>query len=399
VWETVDSLSSDSPDAWKHKLRSLSAASLTSAVRVLRSMPGMRAQADDFDTHDHQLNTPDGVIDLRDGTVVETHPSLMHTKQTGCHYDPSMQTPKWDGFLRTTFDGDEAMIGYVRRLAGLSAIGEVTEHVLPFLYGAGQNGKTVFLETLQAVLGDYAIEAPHGFLNAGRDKHETELANLQGRRLVVASEVNENTKFDEAKMKTLTGGDRITARLMRQDYFTFQPTHTLWLMGNNQPKVTTGEHSFWRRLRLIPFAHRVSDAEKIEGLHQQLVTEEGPGILAWIVRGALDVQEHGLGEPATVVTATAEYAAEEDHLARFLEERCHIGGGSAVRIDQTELRRAYTKWCAVEGEDEVTAQGFGRRLKARHGVESVRSNGRKYYVNLTFFKAEDEQETTHWSNR
>jgi putative DNA primase/helicase len=399
VWDVIKTLPETTDPLTKHKLRSLSTRAVTNVVRFLRAMPQIRLNAEHFDTHPYQVNTPGGVVDVRTGRLTEPDPALFHTKQTGCVYDPDMPTPKWDRFLDTTFQGDQQMIGYVRRLAGLSAIGDVTEHVLPFLYGAGSNGKTVFLETLQAVLGEYATEAPHGFLLSGREKHETELASLQGRRLVVASEINENTRFDEAKMKTLTGGDRITARFMRQDYFTFQPTHTLWLMGNNQPKVTTGGHSFWRRLRLIPFTHTVTDAERIEGLQQQLVAEEGPGILAWIVCGAMEARKEGLKDPPTVLLATAEYASEEDHLARFLTERCHFGGGEVARVEQTEFRRAYAKWCMEEGEDELPAQTFGRRLRARHGVETARSHGRKYYLNVTMYRPESEEEHVHWTNR
>jgi len=364
------------------------ARAIRDAVALARTDDHMRITADRFDRHAWQLNTPGGVVNLRTGDTATPLPTLFHSKITAV--TPLAQpTPLWDRFLDVTFQGNPAIIRYVQRLVGLSAIGEVIEHVLPFFVGGGGNGKTVFLETCTSLLGDYATEAPSGFLIAGRDRHETELANLQGRRLVVASEVNENTRFDEAKMKALTGGDKITARFMRQDFFTFTPTHTLWLMGNTQPKVETGGNSFWRRLRLIPFTHTVTDAERIDNLTERLILEEGPGILQWIIRGAVEYAAAGLETPAEILAATDLYRAEEDQLGRFLDERCRIGGGDVARVEMADLRKAYEKWCRDAGEHELTGTAFGRQLKQKD-VGTAKSSGRRFYTNVTLFAPEDD---------
>lgn len=373
---------------WKKK--SLSTRSITGLVRLARADPHMRVAADQFDRHAWQLNTPDGIVNLRTGDTATPLSTLWHSKQTKVRADPDRPTPLWNQFLATTFQHDLAMEQYLQRLVGLSTIGEVIEHVLPFFHGGGGNGKTVFLETITTLLGDYATEAPSGFLLAGRDRHETEIANLQGRRLVVASEVNENTRFDEAKMKSLTGGDKITARFMRQDFFTFTPSHTLWLMGNNQPKVETGGFSFWRRLRLIPFTHTVPEKDRIDNLQERLVAEEGPGILHWIIRGAVDYARDGLNTPPQVLAATNAYKEEEDHLGRFVEERCTIGGGENARVDTTQLRHLYDDWCRDENETELNGTAFGRQLKQKFDVGSIRSNGRRYYTNIAIVEPEPE---------
>lgn len=386
--------------AWR--LKSMRARAIADAVRLARAAPPMRIAAAEFDRHPWQLNTPGGVVDLRTGAIAAATPALFHSKQTTVTPDASMRTPLWDQFLKTTFQSNAPLERYVQRLAGLTFIGEVLEHVLPFAHGPGGNGKGVFAEVLLGVAGDYGTTAPQGFLVAGRDKHETELANLQGRRVVVASEINENTKFDEAKVKALTGGDTITARFMRQDFFTFVPSHTFWLLGNSQPKVETGGDSFWRRLRLIPFTHSVPEAEKIENLQQRLVEEEGPGILHWIIQGAVDYAADGLATPAEVLAATDTYRAEEDHLGRFIDDRCSVGGGDLVRVEMSELRKAYDAWCREQHEDAVTTTAFGRQLKQRFNIGSAKSNGRRFYTNVTLYapeddsQAEDPRETDWW---
>lgn len=387
--------------AWR--IKSMRARAIGDAVRLARATPAMRIPASRFDQHPWQLNTPGGVVDLRTGQIAAPTPALFHSKQTTVTPDP-MPTPLWDRFLQTTFQGDSELVDYVQRLAGLTFIGEVLEHILPFAHGPGGNGKTVFAEVLSTIAGDYATEAPQGFLVAGRDKHETELANLQGRRMVVGSEVNENTRFDEAKVKLLSGGDKITARFMRQDFFTFTPSHTFWLLGNSQPKVETGGESFWRRLRLIPFTHTVPEAERIENLQQRLVDEEGPGILAWIIDGAVAYARSGLPTPSRVLAATNTYRAEEDHLGRFVEDRCRVGGGDHARVEMSELRRAYDAWCKEQHDEPLSAQAFGRQLRQRFDIGTAKSHGRRFYTNITLYEPEtddtdDIDRTPDWWNR
>jgi P4 family phage/plasmid primase-like protien len=377
--------------AWR--LKSMRARAIGDAVRLARAAPAMRIAAAEFDQHPWQLNTPGGVVDMRSGSIAAPTPALFHSKQTTVTPDAGMKTPLWDQFLKVTFQSNAAVERYMQRLAGLMFIGEVREHILPFAHGGGGNGKGVFAEVLSAIAGDYATSAPRNFLVVGRDQHPTELALLQGRRLVIASEINEDTKFDEAKMKALTGGDTITARFMNKDFFDFAPSHTFLLLGNSQPKVETGGDSVWRRLRLIPFTHSVTDEERIDDLQQRLVDEEGPGILAWIIRGAVGYAQDGLQTPDEVLAATDTYRAEEDHLGRFVEDRCSIGGGDIVRVEMSDLRKAYDAWCREQHEDAVTTQSFGRQLKHRFDVGTAKSNGRRFYTNIVLYAPESEPES------
>ncbi|WP_394425506.1 phage/plasmid primase, P4 family [Streptomyces sp. SGAir0957] len=366
----------------KHRARSLSHAGISAMIGMAQTDPRTVALVDTLDAHPLHLNTPAGVVDLTTGKISPSDPAAMHTRTTSVAPEFELPTPRWTQFLTDTFGEDSDIAVFVQRLAGYSASGDTRFHVLPFLNGPGGNGKSVFLDVLRILLGDYAASAPNTFLMAGQQQHETEVARLQGLRLVVVSEVNQDARFDEAKMKLLTGGDALTARFMRQDHFTFEPTHHLWLMGNHLPAVKAGGDSFWRRLRLIPFTRSVPPERKIEGLARILADEEGPGILAWIVNGAVDVFAAGLREPAAVMAFTETYAEEEDSLARFMSDCCHLGGGTHVTINTSKLRSAYDDWCRAEGETPLKPQVFGRELRTRFNVEQIRSNGRRFYVGV-----------------
>ena len=373
----------------KHRARSLSAAGIAAMVTMAQTDPRIVAPAATLDAYRMLLNTPAGAVDLTNGEMIPPDPAQMHTRSTSVAPDPEAPTPRWDRFLEQTFGGDEELLRYVQRMAGYSASGSVKWHVLPFLHGGGGNGKGVFLNVLRNLLGEYAATAPNAFLMAGGQRHETEIARLHGLRLVIASEVNQEAKFDEAKVKELTGGDGLTARFMRQDHFTFEPTHKLWLMGNHQPRVSAGGKSFWRRLRLMPFV-RTPD-EVIEDLDLLLISEEGPGILAWVVKGAVEVFKSGLQDPDSVKAATAQYAAEEDALARFLDEACHVGGGAQVRTITEVFRTAYERWCRAEGEDPMPSRQLGRELKDRFNIIRKGSNGTYSYINVALIAPADDR--------
>lgn len=395
-------LPADSTAAVKHKRGSLSAGGTSAMLAQAATDSRVTVSMDELDAHPLLLNTPGGVVDLATARIAAADPAQLHTRIAAAAPDFDMPTPRWNTFLADTFAGHTDLVPFVQQLAGYSATGVVTHHVLPFLFGPGGNGKSVFLDVARALLGDYAATAPAKFLMTGQQQHETEIARLSGLRLVICSEVNQTDRFDEAKVKILTGGDALTARFMRADHFTFTPTHKLWLMGNHQPRVSGGGDSFWRRLRMIMFSNTVPPEKQVEGLADLLVGEEGPGILAWIVRGARDVLARGLGTPASVLAATGAYAREEDSLARFVADRCHIGGGIHVRVLTGDLRGAYEQWCREEGETPLNSTAFGRELRTSHGIEQTRSNGRRYYVGLTLLAPEGDDEDTperHWSDR
>lgn len=375
-------LPDDDRAAVAHKQRSLSAAGTTATLAQAATDPRVVVALDELDARPYELNTPGGIVDLRTGALTAHDPAHLHTRITTCSPDPDADPERWLAFLVTTFN-DDILTGYLQRLLGYSATGVVRDHVLPFCYGMGGNGKGVFLETAQKVLGDYATTAPANFLMAKANPgHETEIARLAGSRMVLCSEVGDEDRFDEGRIKQLTGGDTITARFMRQDHFTFEPTHKLWLMGNHQPQVRAGGHSFWRRVRLIPFLHQVPDSDRIDDLQGIFANDHGGAVLAWIVAGAAAYLSGGLEEPEAVRVATADYAHDQDTLARFIEDNCHLADSRQVRVAMPKLREAYEAWCRAEGETAVNPKRFGMDLRARYGVVDTKSNGRKFYVGI-----------------
>ncbi|MEU6594703.1 phage/plasmid primase, P4 family [Streptomyces sp. NPDC046881] len=374
----------------KHRRRSMSTTGIKAMLTQAKSAPGMVLNAAALDADPYALCTPDGIVDLRTGLVKTPDPNKdFHSRSTMVGSQPQ-PTPRWQKFLTDTF-GDDAegreMIDYLQLLLGYSVTGDVGAQILPFLFGTGKNGKSVLLDVLMKLLGDYADAAPPGFLMAKPyEGHPTDLAELHGRRVIVCSEVKPDDKFDEARVKLLTGGDRIKARRMRQDFFSFQPTHKLWLLGNHRPEVGTGGFAFWRRMRLIPFERVVPDHRKIDNLADLLVTEEGPGILSWLIDGARRylTGDRDLSGPQRVRIATTAYAETEDHTGRFYEECCVLGPD--LRAEQTALYAVYKTWCQNEGAPAMSSRAFASRTRELVGLaspkEMILSNQRKHYPGI-----------------
>jgi putative DNA primase/helicase len=383
----------DGPDTdlRKFKARAMSAPGTTGIARLAQSDHRLAVPIDHLDANPADLNTPGGIIDLRTGQIRPPDPAAMHTRSTTTTPDPSADRTTWAGFLVDTFGEDQDLIAYLQRLVGYSAVGMVGSHILPFAHGSGGNGKGVFLEAIAGVLGDYATTTPVGFLMAKPyQQHETEIARLAGARMVICSEVNQDDRFDESRVKQLTGGDSLTARFMRKDHFTFTPTHQLWLMGNHKPAVRTGGRAFWRRLRLIPFTREVPENKIIEDLQGILIRDHGPALLTWIAAGAADYHRAGLREPNTVKTATHAYEHDQDTVARFVEECCRIGGGEHVKTRVSKVREAYEKWCLTEGEVSISAKAFSQTLIKEFSVDrSKGGKGVRCYLGLALIDTGD----------
>lgn len=386
----------------RHKVRALSGQGTSAIVQQASSDPRVVVRLAELDARPFELNTPSGIVDLRTGALMPPDPSHLHTRSTTTAPGPAARTDAWHAFLGATFAGHaDDLTGYVQRLVGYSATGAVRDHILPFAYGSGANGKSVLLGAVASVLGDYATVAPSGFLMAQQNaKHETEIADLAGARFVVCSELNEGDQFDEARVKLLTGKDTIKARYMRQDYFSFAPTHHLWLMGNHQPTIASGGPAFWRRLRIIPFTNIVPLGEQDPDLADTLASEHGSAVLAWIVAGAVDYLGGGLREPASVHAATEGYERDQDTVSQFVSECCRVGGGDSVRIQVGTLRGMYEKWCRTEGYAPVSAKALGMALCRIEGVGPARSNGVRLYTGLSLSgPAADDAYGTGWGDR
>jgi putative DNA primase/helicase len=290
--------------------------------------------------------------------------------------------PTWKATLHKIFAGNALLVGFVQRLLGYSLVGEVIEHILTIFYGSGSNGKSLLVETVQAVLGEYADHAAADLLLTKHgNEHPTGLADLFGKRLVFAVESDQGRRLSEAVAKELSGGDTIHARRMREDFWSFRPSHTLIMATNHRPRVQGTDHALWRRLRLVPFNVRFwakargesgpPELEADTGLKKKLEAEYS-GILRWLVDGCLAWQREGLREPPEVLAATAEYRAAEDTLAEFLADCCELA--EEFETKASDLRKAYEDWCKANGERPVSGRRLGEYL-ADQGVRKRTSNG------------------------
>lgn len=385
----------------QNRRRALSTSGMNAMLTQAKSAPGMVLNAALLDADPYALCTPAGIVDLRTGNLRGADPDKdFHSRATSLS-PRSMPTPRWMRFLTDTFgEGPQGaeMIDFLHLMLGYSVTGDVGAQVMPFLFGLGKNGKSVLLDVLMKLLGDYADAAPPGFLMARPyEGHPTDLAELHGRRVIVCSEVKPGDKFDEARVKLLTGGDRIKARRMRQNFFSFGPTHKLWLLGNHRPEVGSGGFAFWRRMRLIPFERVVSDERKVDNLADILVTEEGPGILNWLIDGARRYLrgEKDLSGPERVRIATTAYAETEDHTGRFIGESCTVRPD--LRVEQSQLFAAYRAWCHHEGAPAVSSRAFAARIREEVGLvspkEMILSNQRKYYPGIGLLAVLADEET------
>ena len=351
-----------------------------------------------LDRHPWLLGVANGIIDLHDGKLLPHDRKYLITALSPARYQPDAQCPRWMQFLAEIMAGDQAMIEALQRLAGYFLTGDISVQILPILFGSGGNGKNVFLDTLVGIMGPYAEEAPDGLLTIRQgDEHPTEIADLHGKRLVVASETEEGRKMRIGLVKKITGNRYLKGRFMRQDYFQFERTHKTVLVTNNRPIVTESSNAIWRRLRLIPFAVTIPEARQDKHLTDKLVAE-WPGILAWAVRGCIDWQERqcDLEFPEAVKRATEEYRADSDHVADFIAECCVDWRGHEdqnMRAPKERVYLAYCSWCRSVGEDVLTRNAFNSRLRI-HGFEdkaaklSGSAKTQKCWLNLTL-KGED----------
>jgi putative DNA primase/helicase len=367
-------------------------------VSLASEDPRLAATVDQWDADPWLLNTPDGTIDLRTGCLHEHRREDYITKITSV--GPRGKCPRWRKFLEEITNADVELQKYLQRVAGYCLTGVTYEQQLFFNYGAGGNGKGVFVGAICGILHDYHRTAQiETFTVNHGERHPTELAGLRGARLVTAAETEEGRRWSEARIKELTGGDKITARFMRQDFFDFVPQFKLMFSGNHMPTLRTVNKAITRRFNRIPFTVTIPDGQVNKNLADELKVE-WPGILQWAVEGCLQWQRIGLCPPACVSNATASYLEGEDIIGEWIDECCERDAAhweSATDLflcwqSWTEERSEYVgsvKWFSLKLEDrgglkrsknkEQTARGFyGLRLKTRPAREQfgAKPNGK-----------------------
>jgi len=348
---------------------------ISAMAEMAKSEPNIPIQTTALNSDPFLLCCPNGTVDLSTGSIRPHDRCDYITQLCPTPYVPDATCPTWIRFLNDIFPGDEApgnieMILYVQRLLGYCLTGDVREQILPIFCGSGSNGKTTLLNTVTTILGsDYCVKAPVAMLTAGaKHRHPTELTLLFGKRLVYAAESDEGGRLNESVIKELTGSETITARRMKEDFWSFVPTHKLILCTNHKPKVRGKDHAIWRRLKLVPFMEQFDGARKDTTLPAKLLAE-ATGILAWLIRGCVEWHHYGLTEPNHVREATKDYRKDEDVLAVWIDQRCTTSGKEQASV----LYQNYKAWAENGGEYVQSIRQFTKEL--RDSYKDYTSNG------------------------
>lgn len=345
-----------------------SATGIAGVLAIAAALEPFAATVRDLDADPYLFNVTNGTLDLRTMELSPHAPADRLTKVARAAYRAGCAGGDFHDFLTTVLpDGD--VRAYVQRQLGVSLLGKVVEHVLPIWTGTGANGKSTAIGALCWALGDYAMTAEPDLLLHREGAHPTGQMDLMGRRLAVITETDEGRKFAEATMKRLTGGDTIKARLMRQDFVEFEPSHTPILVTNHLPQVSGDDPAVWRRIRVVPFDIVIAEKDRDAGLPERL-QQCADEVLAWCVAGWVDYQSVGLAEPGAVQARTAEYKADSDAIARFIEDRCVTT--PAMKATTTQLFEAWEAWRTNEGVPEISLRAFGKALD-RHGYPTTKA--------------------------
>jgi putative DNA primase/helicase len=340
--------------------------------RFAKGDPKIAVTIDYWDADAWLLGTPGGTVDLRTG---ELRDGLRHDGITKYTSVAPLDTgcPKWLRFLEEATGHDKELIRFLQQWCGYCLTGITREHALVFVYGPGGNGKSVFLNIVTNILHGYATTAAMDtFTASNSDKHPTDLAMLRGARLVTASETEDGRAWAESRIKQMTGGDRISARFMRQDFFEFTPQFKLTIIGNHKPVLRNVDEAARRRFLIVPFEKKPAEPDR--QLEEKLMAE-AQGILQWMIEGCLDWQAHGLVKPESVLAATKEYFSDQDLFKHWLEEECHCEvGNSNISEASSVLFRSWREYALSAGNSPGTQQSFKDQM-TRHKFKFYR--GRK----------------------
>jgi putative DNA primase/helicase len=341
-------------------------ARISAMINLARAQRNVAISHSRLNQNRWSLNVKNGTVDLHDGKVKPHEPRDLNTQCLTIRFDRKAEAPRWRKFLEQILP-DKATREFVQRYIGYCLTGEVNERSFVVFYGGGKNGKSVFLRVVQSMLADYARTCAPGLLMSQRnDPHPAEIADLFLARLAVASEVRKGRTFDEEKVKRLTGGDRLKARRMQENWWEFDPTHKLLLALNHRPRVADTSDSFWDRLVLVEFGVRISEKQADPGLGERIIKNELAGVLRWAVEGCLAWQKDGLQPPKQVKQATDEYRDEEDVIGAFLSECCVFD--SLAFTPTARIAAAAEKWAADGSRYRPSQRDIADALRQRRCI-------------------------------
>jgi putative DNA primase/helicase len=348
--------------------------------RFCRTDPAFAVTMENWDRDPWLLGTPGGTVDLRTGCLRAADPADGITKSTAVTPSHSADCPRFLRFLDEATGGDTPFIRFLQQWCGYGLTGVTWEHALVFIHGGGGEGKTTFINAITGAMGDYAVTAPMDtFIAAHGDRHPTDLAMLRGAHLVTASETEDGRQWAEARIKQLTGGDPISARFMRQDFFTFTPNFKLTIIGNHRPSLRNVDEAAKRRFNIVPFTIK---PDQPDPTLEQKLKAEWPGILRWMIDGCLDWQANGLLRPK----ATEDYFGEQDLFKQWLEEECDVEPTNPHKFEATgALFESWSAYAIKAGERPGSKKSFSSTMQ-RHGLTPDRTSGQRRFRGIRLTK-------------
>ena len=354
---------------------------ITAMLKLAVSEPEMATTDQELDSDPYLLGVRNGVVDLRHSQLLFNQPEFLVTRYCNAAFEEDATCPRWIAFLDQIFQSDIATIESVQRLLGCTLLGLGTEEILVICYGHGSNGKSVFNNVVNEILGGYAITAPPSILTARR-KDDTgprnDLAALAGTRYVSINETQAGDKLDEQVVKILAGREPISARFLNKEFFVFKPSFTPWLRTNHKPIITGEDDGIWRRLVLLAFQRKFTDDEKDPQLEQKLL-EESDGILMWMLEGARLYLKDGIRQSPRMMSELSTYRKESDLLGEFIGD--YTTSGPSLRTDQLTIYKEYRVWTESCGVRALSKKSFTQRL-AERGYREGKSGNARYYTGL-----------------
>jgi putative DNA primase/helicase len=340
---------------------------------------------DQWDSDLMTLNTPAGIVDLKTGLLKPADRMLLCTRMTAVAPSDDDNCSLFKQVLNTALDNNQEKIAYFQRLLGYSLTGKITEQAFFVLHGEGANGKSVLLNALKAILKDYAKDAPaNTFTSTRSEQHPTNVASMVGARMVVSSELSQDTKWNEALLKQLTGDGSCLTRRLYEDFFEFDPKFKLFFVTNHVPNVSDVGEALRRRMKIISFERIIPKEERIKDLGEQLKPEY-PAILRWLINGCLDWQERGsLDEPCSVTQATDDYFTEQDIAGECLRRYLTFNKHSELTTSEV-YSQLWKPFCEDQGENPGSRSSFGRVLKRylkQYGIEQKRNSTRRFWLGV-----------------
>lgn len=358
-------------ELWRHASNSESKARIDAALSLAQTLPGLACDLQHFDTRDDELNVRNGVLNLQSGALREHDRESLHTKLSDVEFIEGAECPLFEAFIDEIFEGDQGLLGYCQRVFGYCLSGRTTEQVFFLLHGSGANGKSTLVRLLLDLVGDYGSQLTSETLLRQMNRSQTnDLARLRGVRVAVANEFSAGRKLDEALMKQLTGGERVSARMLYREFAEFEPKCKILVSSNHLPDITGTDYGIWRRVHLLPFEFTVPEGRRDPALNQKLRAEL-PGVLNWSLIGYNAWREGGLRPPQVVRSAVEQYRSERDSVGSYVEEACQIG--PKYSCTNQAVYDDYEFWCDSTGRDALSKTEFLKEFRNRFSSERTRS--------------------------